>query len=438
LVLSALHRDEEFVRESIELAASKRPLSVSRYPEVAVSVVNGGVALVERTPYMIQPRPSASKPGPARAVGNRGPSGSGCYPVLARLGFLGRTSPVVTSTVARAATELGSYAEARASLGARGMDLDFKGVRLIAHRVADAGLEARYVRAVAPETRELDGKRVVVTFDGGRVRTRVSGKRGRRRAKTGRRGYKTPWREPALLAIYVVDKDGKKAAERPWYEATLDGWDALFVIARDLLRHLGVRYAREVVFAADGSSIIWDRIGKLIGELGLEENRVHRFADFWHAVEHLHDVVEKMGDRWSAEEAARWVRARRRQLFDGHTDIVIAEIRKLAVGRGAPEISAEANYFEERKHLMRYPELRAAKLPIGTGAVESAIRRVVNLRMKGAGTFWEDENAERMLLLRCRLKSGRWDELEKDVYAFAGALQGRTLKIERQARRQSS
>ncbi len=32
---------------------------------------------------------------------------------------------------------------------------------------------------------------------------------------------------------------------------------------------------------------------------------------------------------------------------------------------------------------MRYADFRARGLPIGTGVVESAIRRIVNLRLKG-------------------------------------------------------
>ena len=57
---------------------------------------------------------------------------------------------------------------------------------------------------------------------------------------------------------------------------------------------------------------------------------------------------------------------------------------------------------------MRVP---ATGVPLGSGAMESAIRRVVNLRLKGAAIFWRGENAERMLHLRCYLKAGRWDEI---------------------------
>jgi len=43
---------------------------------------------------------------------------------------------------------------------------------------------------------------------------------------------------------------------------------------------------------------------------------------------------------------------------------------------------------------------RRRRLPVGSGAIESAIRRVINLRMKGNSIFWKQENAEGMLLLR--------------------------------------
>ncbi len=424
-VLRELQQSPDYMRYALEVGRGKRPLVKAGHRDVAVAVGFGAVAVVD-TLYATPPRP---RPGeyPDRM---RGPSGSGCYPLLVSLGFLGRTSPLMTSTVARAAAELGSFAEARDSLAARGINLDFKGVRTLANRVADACLEARRAREKAPPTRELAGKRVIVTFDGGRVRTRVD-KRGRVREESGRHGYHAPWREPVLVAIYQVDDKGKKTKDRPWYEGTLEGWDAAFGIALDLLCYLGARHARELVVAGDGAAVIWDRVDDLIGAVGIPKGRVKLFADFWHAVQHLHAVADLMCS-WTPEERARWVRARRRELFEGRIDDLVAGIQQHAVGRNARKIAKEADYFWTRAHLMQYGELRAAGLPIGTGAVESAIRRVVNLRMKGAGVFWQEANAERMLLLRCRLKAGRWDDLENDVHAQAGALHGGRLQLERE------
>lgn len=46
-------------------------------------------------------------------------------------------------------------------------------------------------------------------------------------------------------------------------------------------------------------------------------------------------------------------------------------------------------------------------LPVGSGAIESSIRRVINLRLKGNGIFWKEENAESMLQLRSMVISDR-------------------------------
>jgi hypothetical protein len=44
--------------------------------------------------------------------------------------------------------------------------------------------------------------------------------------------------------------------------------------------------------------------------------------------------------------------------------------------------------------------------------MESAIRRVVNLRLKGPGIYWCHQTAEAMLMLRSYFKSGRWNMLK--------------------------
>src|SRR5205085_7558999 len=59
---------------------------------------------------------------------------------------------------------------------------------------------------------------------------------------------------------------------------------------------------------------------------------------------------------------------------------------------------------------LRYREYRRRGLPTGSGAIASAIRRVVDLRLKGNGLLWYADNAEGMLALRAAALSGRWQE----------------------------
>ncbi len=68
-------------------------------------------------------------------------------------------------------------------------------------------------------------------------------------------------------------------------------------------------------------------------------------------------------------------------------------------------------YFSGNKARMQYKAFEEAGIPRGSGAIESAIRRVVNQRLKGNAKFWKEANAESMLLLRSYLKAGRFDDL---------------------------
>ena len=73
----------------------------------------------------------------------------------------------------------------------------------------------------------------------------------------------------------------------------------------------------------------------------------------------------------------------------------------------------QLDYFIKSQERMAYAKLMALKLPIGSGAIESAVRRVINLRLKGAGLFWCRASAEAILLLRSYYKAGRWQMLKQ-------------------------
>ena len=46
------------------------------------------------------------------------------------------------------------------------------------------------------------------------------------------------------------------------------------------------------------------------------------------------------------------------------------------------------SYFINHSGRMKYACLKERHLPIGSGQVESAVRRVINLRFKAPGSFW--------------------------------------------------
>ena len=411
-----VHRHEEFVVWSMADARLRGArLRVTSDKGVGVHVAGGSHARIQ-SPYMAPITPK--KPGPKRGAGKRGKGGGGLYPVLAALGFVSHVSPWVASEVARCSAQLGSFEETADTLKRRGLDLDPDTVRKIAARVADAGLADRESDE-SIDANFLAGKRVVICPDGGRIRCRLE-KPGRRR-DSGYHGYETPWQEPKVFAAYVIDDKGNKLpSERPIYEGTMAPWKEAVAIAANTLRRFGIDKAALVVIAADGSENIWREIDSLIALAGIDRDKIVFFLDFYHATEHLLDAA-KLSSRFKSDvQREQWARKQSKRLKKGKVERVLLDLEALPAKRGAAkDLRKECAYFRSRLHLMRYDQLRKRGLPIGTGAVESAIRRIVNLRLKGPGVFWKPENAERMLYLRARAKAGRWDEVEAALHRSA-------------------
>ena len=334
---------------------------------------------------------------------------AGVYAGLVLLGIYDRCTPALASEVSLCAAMLGSLDEAQAVLADRGVELDTKTVRTIAYRyAARARLEQQIERTVFEDS--VSGRRVVISSDGGRLRLRET-KRGPK-TKKGRRRYTGAWREPKVLIVYVVNAEGKRDASfAPVIDATLKGPDMVFALLRTYLQRLSITQADQVLFIADGAPWIWKRVPLLVHALGLAAEQVHELLDFYHAVQHLGQVAALRKD-WSAQARTRWRTQQRHLLLRGEVEQVIAAVRTICRGRHSKAIRTHREYFIKNQDRMAYAKLMALKLPIGSGAIESTVRRVVNLRLKGASIFWCRASAEAILLLRSYYKAGRWNLLK--------------------------
>ena len=256
----------------------------------------------------------------------------------------------------------------------------------------------------------VTGKRVVVSLDGGRVRVRRK-KRGPK-TKKGRNRFHTDWKEPKLLILYVVGDDGRPSQTwAPIIDGTLRGPEAVFALLLSYARQIGLNAADKVLFIADGAPWIWRRIQRLIAALGLSPTQVLGLIDFYHAAKQLSDAVKLR--HWSATQRTRWLNRTRGLLKRARVDEVITALRELCRGRTAGKIRTHLNYFLKNRHRFAYTTMVGLGLPRGSGAVESAIRRVINLRIKGASIYWLPESVDAILLLRSFYKSGRWNCLQR-------------------------
>jgi hypothetical protein len=359
--------------------------------------------------------------GPAARTGKRrGGEGSGLYPELAVLGISEGASPALASEVGRLAALLPSYEVARGELDQRGMPLDIKVVHRIASQLGAELLTTRtrdlqrYRSGDLPAGRELAGKRVAAAIDGGRtrIRTEVRKQKGRGKGKKQRRRFKVEWREPKVLIIFEMNAKGRMVPHsRAWIDGTFAGPNEAMELLALHLHRLGAAQAKVVVFLADGAPWIWDRLDWVIKRVGVPARRTVQILDWCHAVHHISLALQAVGledkeRRRLYEQCKKWLRA-------GKTGKVIAALTVRAWDLPEESTAWVAIAYLENHQMaghLDYDKFRRRGLPLGSGAIESAIRRVVNLRLKGNGLLWREENAEAVLVLRAAALTGRWQE----------------------------
>jgi hypothetical protein len=318
--------------------------------------------------------------------------------------------------VGRLTALLPSIELARDELRQRGPTFDEKTVHRMARQLGAEVLATRtrdlqlFRDGLLPAGQEIVDQHVVAQVDGGRVRIRTQIETKKRKGVKHRRKIRIEWREPKLLILYLSDRKGRMLkGTKPWIDGTLNGPDHLMELLAFHLHRLGAARAKAVSFVSDGAPWIWNRLDWVVGRAGLDPKRVERILDCCHATHHISLALQALG--LTEGERTATYQSLRQQLRAGRSRDVVATLRKMAEGQPADSgVWTEIEYLNKHEAHLRYDWFEYRGRPRGSGAVESAIRRVINLRLKGNGIYWKPENAEAMLVLRAAVLTGRWEE----------------------------
>lgn len=180
-----------------------------------------------------------------------------------------------------------------------------------------------------------------------------------------------------------------------------------FALAQRLLVHrTGLKAAGTVAAVGDGAAWIQ-------GVVDTYRRDAVRILDFPHALEHIAAAGSAvLGSETPACHA--WLARQAHALKYEAPEPVLAALRALPVAEASDRAHAQAvvdatvAYLGARLPHLQYAAFQARGLPIGSGAVESANKLVVEARLKGGGMHWGRDNVTPMVALRAGRCSGRW------------------------------
>ncbi len=214
------------------------------------------------------------------------------------------------------------------------------------------------------------------------------------------------WKEFKVGAVYDVevrpelDRDTGEWENQPHgvhlaYRAVLGSPEEFGPAFWALAVERRVPQAAELSVTADGAEWIWN-----LAEDYFPESM--QIVDWYHATEH---VAQAAAALYPDEEAAAhaWNQARRQDLYLGAIHTITAPLEQAG-------LSGSAHYFHTHQRRMQYQTFHEQGYPIGSGSVESAIKRFKH-RLTGSGMRWSRPGAERMLVLRAAVMTGNFDEL---------------------------
>ncbi len=210
-----------------------------------------------------------------------------------------------------------------------------------------------------------------------------------------------------LPAERVETSPGRRSALRRVLVTCLGDADMLFARLWSSMCELGWNRGNTiVVIVGDGAEWIWNRASLF--------PRRCEILDFWHAVERAWEFA-RLHFGAGSKGAADWAHALAARLRAGEVLAVIAELRALPCDR--PEarelLDKLIAYYTANASRMRYDEYLRLGYGIGSGAVESAHKQILQARLRQAGMRWSERGATHLLALRVLLLNGRWSELDR-------------------------
>lgn len=162
-----------------------------------------------------------------------------------------------------------------------------------------------------------------------------------------------------------------------------------------------VDFYEERVFIGDGAKWIWNMVGLYYPD-------ATQILDWYHASQYLYKIADAAFEPES-EEYKNWIERSKTLLWDGRIDQLINECELFADQPAMSKaVHATVTFYTNNKERMNYAHFREEGYFIGSGTIESAAKRLGELRLKEAGARWSRDGAVHTTKARAAWLGEQW------------------------------
>lgn len=236
-------------------------------------------------------------------------------------------------------------------------------------------------------------KTLYIMIDGSAVNTRIEDKDG------------STWREDKLVIAFsdrdmIKRKDGSRIIVRKECDSLIGtAEDFKGRVLNTALRAGYGQYVNTVVIS-DGAKWIRNLCEEVFPNATLILDLFHLKENVYDYAKHLFNYNEKKYKPWAAMMC--------NLLEQGKVDKALSHTPIDSIPANTVNLR---NYIESNRDRIDYPTYKECGYFVGSGAVESANKVIVQQRCKQAGMRWSVKGADAVIMLRCKVESGRWGEV---------------------------
>ena len=242
-----------------------------------------------------------------------------------------------------------------------------------------------------------------IQADGAAVNTRIEDENG------------STWKENKLGIFFSESdmykrKDKSNIINHKEYVSYIGNVDTFRILVFAKAVELEYWKYENIVFISDGATWLRNMINELFPE-------AIQILDKFHLIENIYEYAKYIFN----EDMIKVEKFKNKIIdycYSNEYNLIVKEINKYKNISIPKTICNLPIYLENNKDKINYFKYEHSGWFVGSGAIESSNKTVVQLRLKQAGMRWSVDGANYIITLRCMCESNNWNKIEKIVVDY--------------------